>query len=135
MENENEEVSAVLVQTEKEIEMENEIRDDVLADPPNYDPASAKRDRKDALPSANVDPAPVEERPQALTAVTPVHQSRDQYSVESIVAEAPEGAIMKCRDESDVYAVQTVAMEAGKELKASWRPHQSVRLLWRIPAD
>ncbi len=111
--------------------MENEVRDDVLADPPNYDPASAKRERKDVLPSANMDPAPVVETGEALVAVTKVHNGK--HTVESIVAEAPEGAIVKCRDENDVYAVQTAAMEAGKELKASWKPHQGVRLVWRVP--
>jgi len=113
--------------------MENEIEDDVLADPPNYDPASAKRERKDVLPSANMDPDPVVEDGEALVAVTKVHD--DKHTAESVVAEAPEGAIVKCRDEHDVYTVQTAAMEAGKKLKASWRPHQGVRFVWRVPGE
>lgn len=111
--------------------METETRDDVLANPPNYDPASAKRERKDALPSANMDPAPVVEASEALVAVTKVHDGK--HTVESVVAEALDGAIVKCRDENDVYAVQAEAMKAGKELRCSWRPHQGVRFVWRIP--
>ncbi len=111
--------------------METEARDDVLADPPNYDPASAKRERKDVLPSANMDPAPVVEAREPLVAVTKVHDGK--HTFESIVNEAPDGAIVKCRDEKDVYVVQAAAMRAGKELKGSWRPHQSVRFVWRIP--
>ena len=102
-------------------------------EPPVYDPASAKRDRKDALPSANVDP--VEEKSEVLAAVTTVRQSRDQYDVESIVADAPDGAVVKCRDGNDVYAVQIAAAKVGKELTASHRPKQNVRMLWRIPGS
>ena len=104
-------------------------------EPAVYDPASAKRDRKDALPSATVDPAPVDEEHEALAAVTQAHQSRDQYSVESIVADAPDGAVVKCRDERDAYAVEIAAAKIGKKLKGVYRPSQSVRMLWRVPGE
>ena len=165
MENENEEVSAVLV----EDQAEPEVRDDVLVgepnpaevkrdrknalsaavkdpveeqpvdalatdeEPPVYDPASAKRDRKDALPSASVDP--VKEESEALVSVTPVHQSRDQHSVASIVNEATDGAVVKCRDENDVYAVFAAASKAGKNLKPVHKPKLQARMVWRVPGE
>ena len=102
-------------------------------EPPVYDPASAKRERKDELPSANVDP--VETEPEALVAVATVRQSRDQYDVASIIKDAPDGAIVKCRNEKDMYAVFVAASKAGKELKTVHKPNQEARMIWRIPGE
>ncbi len=113
--------------------VEEQSVDELAADeePPVYDPASAKQDRKDALPSANVDP--VEAKSEALVAVTTVHQSSDQYGITSIIKDAPDGAIVRCRDEKDMYAVFVAASKAGKDIKCVHKPNQESRMIWRIP--
>lgn len=113
---ENETVENATVSEHSGEKATDEERDDVLKSEPN--PAEVKRERKNALASVAI-----------------VHQSRDQYDVNSIVADAPDGAIVKCRDDTDMYGIFFAAAKVGKTFNVVHRPNQEVRMRWQIPGS